>query len=132
MNAVDAALWAKLTGDATLMGLATGGVYHRVAPAGTSTPFVVFNLQDGESSYTQGRLATRDLVYLVKGIDEGLSGKVAGQIDERVNVLLTDVMLTVAGWTNIYLRRSSDVEYIEVADGVVYQHVGGLYDVMVT
>lgn len=132
MNAVDAAIHSKLTGDATLMALATGGVYHRLAPAGTSTPFVIFNLQTGDATYTQGRLATREMYYLIKGIDEGLSSKVAGQIDDRVIALLNDVMLTVSGYTMLHLRRSSDVEYVEVADGVSYQHVGGLYLVMVT
>jgi len=132
MNVVDAALYTRLSEDLPLMTLATGGVFHRLAPAGSATPYVVFQLQSGEATYTQGRLATRDMSYLVKAIDEGLSSKVAGQIDELIDALLTDESLTLAGWENIYLRRTSDVQYVEVADGVAYQHVGALYDIQVT
>jgi hypothetical protein len=38
----------------------------------------------------------------------------------------------LSGWTNIRLRRESDVEYVEVANGQQYHHIGGLYRVDIT
>lgn len=132
MNAVETALQAKLAGDATLVGLGVQGVFHRRAPQGQAEPVVVFNQQSAVDYYTHAGRAYRDLVYLVKAIDQSESAARAGQIADRLDALLTDQPLTVAGWTVIARpRRFIDVDYDEPAEGIIYQHLGGLFRVKV-
>ena len=71
----------------------------------------------------------RTLVYLVKVVDASPSGLRAAQAAERVDFLLTDKPLTLSGFTNLRLRRESDLEYIENDNGKTYQHYGALFRV---
>ena len=51
---------------------------------------------------------------------------------ERIDALLTDGTATISGWTVLRFRRESDVEYLEVANGQQYHHIGGLFRVDIT
>jgi hypothetical protein len=68
-----------------------------------------------------------DDVWLIKGIDKGTSADTVESIQARIAVLLNDAALSISGETLLYLRRQSDVEYPEVADGVQYHHAGAMY-----
>lgn len=133
MRAVDTALYSRLQNDlgtaGTLGTLGCTGVYRQIAPQGSVEPYVVFQQQAGTDSYTFTARDARSLVYLVKAVDRGPSGSRAAQLAERVESLLGDAPLTVTGWQNLRLRRESDVEYVEVDNGVIYQHYGALYRV---
>jgi hypothetical protein len=96
---------------------------------GSVEPYVVFQQQAGTDSYTFSARDGRSLLYLVKAVDVGSSGLRAAQMAERLDTLLTDKPLSVSGWTNIRLRRESDVEYVEVDAGKTYQHYGALFRV---
>ena len=50
-QAVDTALIAKLSGDATLMAAAPGGVYREVAPQGVAEPFIIVQQMTHEDQY---------------------------------------------------------------------------------
>jgi hypothetical protein len=129
MNAVETALYARLSTDATLLALVSGA-YRHVAPASASLPFVIFAKQSGNCEYTQGGVRTRDLVYVVKAVDDPQSNN-AGAADARIDALLTDHLLTLSGATNTYLRRAGDVDFVERVEGVIYRHCGGLYEIQV-
>ena len=138
MRAVDTALNSLLAAD--VAGTATGtlgqlgatGVYRAVASQGSVEPYIVFNQQTGTDSYTFSSRATRSLLYQVKAVGKGSSALTPAKMAERIDALLTDQPLTLTGWTNIRLRRESDVEYVEVANGQQYHHLGGLYRVDIT
>ena len=138
MRAVDTALNSLLAAD--VAGTATGtlgqlgatGVYRAVASQGSVEPYIVFNQQAGTDGYTFSSRDTRSLLYQVKAVGKGSSALVPAQMAERIDALLTDQPLTLTGWTNIRLRRESDVEYVEVANGQQYHHLGGLYRVDIT
>ena len=138
MRAVDTALYSLLAAD--VAGTATGtlgqlgatGVYRAVASQGSVEPYIVFNQQAGTDGYTFSSRDTRSLLYQVKAVGKGSSALVPAQMAERIDALLTDQPLTLTGWTNIRLRRESDVEYVEVANGQQYHHMGGLYRVDIT
>jgi hypothetical protein len=130
------ALYGKLAGDTTLNNLlgtpATGyskSIYYQVAPPGASYPLIVFNKQAGTPTYTfkDGHAAIDTEVWLVKGVDRSDSADKADAIAARLDALLTDGALTISGATQMYLRRQSDVEYLEDDDGTVYRHAGALY-----
>lgn len=138
MRAVDTALYSLLAAD--VAGTATGtlgqlgatGVYRAVASQGSVEPYIVFNQQTGTDSYTFSSRATRSLLYQVKAVGKGSSALTPAKMAERIDTLLTDHALSLTGWTNIRLRRESDVEYLEVANGQQYHHIGGLFRVDIT
>jgi hypothetical protein len=132
MRAVDTALYTRLAADLgtlTLGTLGCTGVYRFQAPQGSAEPYVIYQQQAGTDSYTFTARDGRSLVYLVKVVDKASSGLRAAQIAERVEALLHDQPLSLTGWSTLRLRRESDVEYVEVDNGVTYQHYGALYRV---
>jgi hypothetical protein len=133
MRAVDVALNSRLAADlgtaGTLGVLGCTGVYRFQAPQGSVEPYVVFQQQAGTDSYSFSARDGRSLVYLVKAVDVGPSGLRAAQMAERIDALLTDKPLSLTGWTQLRLRRESDVEYVEVDAGKTYQHYGALFRV---
>lgn len=131
MNPVREALYGLLTADLELTGLlsAPGAVHHRKAPATTGTPFVIFHRQAGRPAWTWRTRVDED-VWLVKAVARGGSASVAEQIDERVDVLLTDAALAISGRRLLAVRRDTAVEYGEADGAETYHHVGGLYRVV--
>lgn len=131
MNALDAAIFAKLTGDASLLAL-INGVYHRSAPANVVEPFLIFAEQSGvDSQVFGGRLATNRL-YLVKMVDKSASAQRAGTAYERADAVLENQPLTISGHVEVHrLHREQTVEYDEPGPaGETYQHVGGRYRIV--
>jgi hypothetical protein len=134
MNAVGAALWERLTGSPGLTGLLATptSVYQRRVPQRAAYPLVLFAKQSATDDNDTPHRA-RQLVYLVKGIvadADGASGATAGAIDDQIDAALHMQPLAVAGWTNVWLVRESDVDYEEdpaAAGGRRYWHAGGLY-----
>ena len=55
--AIDAAVIAKLATDATLAGLAPGGVFRDMAPQSVTTPFVIVSQMAHEDDYSIGSQA---------------------------------------------------------------------------
>lgn len=131
---VDAALSATLTGDATLMALATDGVYFDAAGQ-NATKFVIVSLIDEHDEPMFGRLAFEDALYLVKFVEKGSSGLNAKAGAARIQTLLHFGTLTIPGYSVTALRREARVRYTEI-DGVDasirWQHRGGHYRVTVS
>jgi len=108
--------------------------YRRLAPPNGTFPCVIYARQSGIPEFTQSELAGWTLVYQVKFVGRGYSnGALAHQADELLWGLLQDNPLSIEGddWRNVYLRRVSDVEYDELTEEGVYQHLGGLYQIEV-
>jgi hypothetical protein len=64
---------------------------------------------------------------MVKGVDRSDTADRADAIQSRLDTLLTDGALTISGASQMYLRRQSDIDYLEDDDGEVYRHAGSLY-----
>lgn len=106
-------------------------VYRQIAPPGANWPFVVLTKQPTNYDYTLRGTGVAQQTYLVRAVDQGLSADTAYDIDAACQTALQDQVLTLDGHSNIFLRRVGDVEYVEVAEGLIWQHVGGLYQVEV-
>lgn len=129
------AIYGKLAGDTTLnslLGTPPGGysknIFHNEAPAGAAFPLVVFHKQSGvpTEAFSDPSAFETD-VWLVKAVAKDTSADQAEAVAARVAVLLNDAALSISGSALMYLRRQSDVEYPEVTNGVIYQHVGSLF-----
>ena len=131
----------------------TWSIYHDQAPADAGFPLIIFSKSSGVPSETFGSYRNpsapsppgagpyapgvlENEVWLIKaiaragdmpGINQSASDR-AEQIADAIKTQLNDYTLSIAGNVpTLYLRRESDVEYAELADGVVYRHCGALY-----
>lgn len=127
-NAVETALYAKLTGTSALTNLlsANTAVFNQQATQAAALPFVIFQ-QMSETDLNESPHRSKALLYLVKGVS-GSGFKQAGDIDDAIDTALHRTTLTVSGWTNYLVRRESSVRYSEnlPGGGLVY-HAGGVY-----
>lgn len=132
MNAIETALYGRLSGDATLMGLVTS-VARDPAPEGSQLPYVVFNPTSDIDVYTMGSTrAMEPTTYAIKACTQGDSHKLANDVMDRVKVLLQDYLaLAVAGRTVIRCDREDRLEMTDVQDGVVHRYAIDRYRIEV-
>ena len=67
---------------------------------------------------------------MVKVIDRSPWPKTASDIDTQIDSVMQDASLSITGHSLITCRRESDFYLVEDQDGVVYQHIGGLYQII--
>jgi hypothetical protein len=125
---VDAALLSRLAADAPLVALMPDGIYFDQAKQG-ALQFVIVSLLDGayEGVYVAGR-AIYSALYLVKAVSKGMSNIAASQAAARLDALLEDQPLTVAGWNGMSCfcevrLRTTEVDIVD--PGIRWQHWGG-------
>jgi hypothetical protein len=133
-SVVRQALYTRLAGDGALTGLLATptSIFHRRAPRDAPTPFIVLDKQAGTPSYASGAIDINDELWLVKAVDRSSSATAAETIAARVDTVLRDAPITVTGRNLMWLRRDSDVDYLEEDQADAYQHVGGLYRLIVS
>lgn len=132
---IDAAVMAKLSGDATLMGLMPNGVFWGVAGTGATKFVIVSYAVDPEVAYSMPFPAWESLVYLVKATQSGTSGSDVKAAAKRIRELLHDATLTPTGYyPTMLLRYVQPVRYTEIDEqtDARWQHRGGHYHLMVT
>jgi len=131
-SAIDQALIDKLAADATLTALMPGGVYVDEGPAG-QTQFVIVSLADEIDEDTFGGTAFEDALYLVKAVElSTVTVKNIKAAAARIQVVLHDQVLTVAGYTPMAMHRESRIRLTEVdaVDSAIrWSHRGGRYRV---
>lgn len=127
MKALETALYARLSGDATLTSLAPGGVWRGMAPVGTTGVWIIFNQISSVDAYTLADRATTTHNYLIKAIAPGESATPAWDAANRIDTLLTDQSLTVDGVAAMSVRRERIMTMSEADGGEQYQHAGGYY-----
>lgn len=139
---IDAALVAKLqadTGAGGLMTLMPGGAWIDEAPPG-SVQHVIVSLVDETDGAMFGGRASEDGLYLVKAVEMS-NGPTAPAVKNikaaaaRIDALLEQGTLTVAGYSLMTMRRESRLRLTEVDEldaSIRWQHRGGRYQVMVS
>ena len=135
MQILTAATWiyGLLAADATLTALIGGAVapriYRGMAPEGCAFPCVVLFYMPGGSDL-RGVGTINIMVngnWVVKAIDRNLSAVNAGTIADRIHTLIHGK----SGGSVLMCVRDEPVSYTELVDGALYQHVGGVYRVIV-
>jgi hypothetical protein len=129
------ALYGRMAGDTTLDGMLAPppegwrhSIYHNQAPQTAKFPLVVFSKSSGNPTETFGEPSAYETdVWLIKAVDEAESGDVAEAVAERIKNLLNDAPLSISGASLMYLRRETDVEYVELVESQQYFHVGAQY-----
>jgi hypothetical protein len=137
MRDLDAAIYGLLSDDATLAGLAPGGIWRQVAPGDTPTPLVVFRTTDTQDSYAFSGLAYRRVTIEVVAVDRASSAEAAQAALSRADALLSDsdadLSSRMSAWAVRAIRRRSGGEghFID-AGGTVWQTASSTYGIMVT
>lgn len=116
MLALNTALYGKLSGDATLIALATGGVSSGTAPQDTEGPLLTFQNVSSVPEYSFGRLAKITCVYLLKAYADGLDWDAPQGIIERAITLLFDASWSVSGF-DVRSRGSNQFDSQEDVEG---------------
>ena len=130
-DAIDAALYTKLSGGTALTNLLGGtAIYQYLAPEGVDPPYVIYQRQSQVPINVLSGVAIEDAVYMVKGVTEGPSAVTAGSVASAIDTLLQDQSLTISGYTHLHLRRESSIDYVETDNGVRYSHRGATYRIM--
>lgn len=137
MKEMDEGYYAVLAADATLAGLAPGGVWRQLAPLDTPVPFVVFRQSaPDEDKYTMAGLAWRWVQYDAAVVDRSESADAALAALARVHTLLqeaeTALTAEMTGYTVKRTRatRQADDHFIDQG-GVPWQTVTRTYRSMV-
>ena len=126
---VDKAMYSTLT-VAGVLEVVPGGVHNMVAPQRSDPPFIVFQAMSKVDEHTfDGRFA--NMVYLVKAISKSAWPKEAMDVDTLINTTLEDAALSVTGYRLLLCRRESDFYFTEQSGGHDWQHIGGLYRILV-
>ena len=108
------ALIAKLGSDLELLALCPNGVYRDQAPPG-ATRFVIVSLLAGVDHGVFGRRAIEEGIYLVEArMLSTVPGANVKAAAARIDVLLEDQPLTVAGFTWMTLHREEPLGITEV------------------
>lgn len=85
----DEFLYSTLSGDATLMAAATGGVWNTQAQEGTVYPLIVFQFMSGIDYAAVGALRVwTNMIYMVKAIAEADNFDALNAIVARIDALL--------------------------------------------
>lgn len=130
---LDALIVSKLEAAADVTAIATGGVFHRLAPEGTVPPYVVFFQQSEIPAYTLGKRSSTVYMVVVKAVVEGYDQVPAQTLDAAIDAALTDQLdgIQLDAGVLASCRRANGIDYVEQDDGRYLQHRGGSYRVMV-
>ena len=126
---LDTAVYAVLNVEA-VVNEATGGVFNGLAPQGTAPAYVVFSAMSKNDDYWSYTGRGAEAVYMIKAISRSAWPKEAGDIDTQVDSVMQDASLSITGFSLLACRREEDIYLVENQDGVIYQHVGGLYRII--
>lgn len=128
--AIEAALYAKLVGQASLI-TALGGtaIFNKLGPQPAPSKFCVYQ-QQGGGDVNESPTRMREPLYTVKAI--ATTQAAAFAIDAEIDTALHNKQLTVTGWTNILCQRETDINFPEIdSGGVTRYHAGGIYRIII-
>lgn len=130
MNALNTAIYSKLSGGTALTALVSLRLYHMQAPLDAAYPYVVWNTQGGGDENVSPH-RTKNLVLNVRAYSD-VTAAAAGSVDAQIDALLHNQSLSVTGWSSIWLAREQDIETVEnPPDNVAVYMQGGLYRVVI-
>lgn len=131
---IDAALVTLLSNDAQLKSIMPDGVYFDEAPPNLRNFVIVSLFAEDDRQAFDGRIVD-DALYVVKAVSFGTSGSAVKAAAFRIDQLLENQTLVVAGFGCAAMFRESRIRYPEVDDldpNIRWQHRGGHYRVQMT
>ncbi len=130
--AVDSAIIGALYNDATLKGLLPDGVYFGIAPQSKTKCAVVMLPTHVDTDIFQGT-GFEESTYMVKALVRDNSVTTANQAAARIDTIM-QTLAAPTGYVLTVSKRTERIAYTEPDPNnpdQMWQHRGGLYDVMV-
>lgn len=126
---VDATIYSKLTGDATLVAALPGGVWSTRPPVDNPFPYLRFTLRPSpDERWTLGGSRILRFRYQVDVADKGDSTDAANSALARADTLLSDASFSPSSGAILSCRREGFTgNRPEEVSGVRYQMVGATY-----
>jgi len=131
---IEGALIQKLGSDATLLAICVNGVYPDVADEGMDR-FVIVSLIDESDEQMFGERAFEDALFLVEARVRSNTNANIKAAAARIDVLLGDQPLTVAGYSTMTVHRESRIRMTEIDDAdrsIRWYRRGGNYRVVMS
>ncbi len=134
-NPIDKGIYDALIASTTLTALTNGGtanpsVFQWLAPEGQDAPYVVYFPQSPSvPNRTMGGTVYENALYTVKAVTKGPSSASAGTIAAAIENALVPGNITYTGYTHVRCEVEQRVDFIEVSDGVRWNHRGGVFRV---
>lgn len=140
MSALRDAIVLHLQADSNVTALATGGIFPGLPAKAVDYPFVTVTTQSAPkperafrgNGTVASEIVFEDAAYLVKAIDQNTSAKTVGDINAAIRTSLDGSAITMTGYELVNLIFTGEVQYDEMANGVTYQHEGGIYQIWAT
>lgn len=129
----DTWLYGVLSADATLTSLVGSRIYRGMAPLEATYPCLVFFYQPGGRDvrgYGKVNIMV-DGTWVVKAIDRDNSAASAATIADAIYTAIHGQSGTVTGGAVLACVRNEPIGYVELLDGALYQHVGGVYQIII-
>ena len=122
-------LYSTLSGDSTLLGYAPGGVWRYIAPTGTATPYIILQPQSPNDKITMNAIRIfSDDAFQVKAVAPETQFQAMINASNRIDTLINNKpVTTITGGTLLACFRERELEYNEIVNGALWQHMGGLY-----
>lgn len=127
---VQSAVYQRLHGDASLLSLATGGVYDAV-PQGNPMPYVVIGEKSEvpDNTLTEIGKETTTTIHIWSNAE---GDRQALQILERIDTLLDNQSLTVNGWDAWRVENEFSETLRETDQNRTIRHVVARYRITLT
>lgn len=126
---IDLALLAKVSSDAALKALMPDGVWWDISPSG-KTRIVIIKLMHHETVDQFNGCAFESPLYLIKAVEYATSPANVINAAKRIDALLNNQPLTVAGYGVSAVQYQEYVHYAEPDSAnpdARWQHCGAMY-----
>jgi hypothetical protein len=131
LSAIESALLDSLGNDTVLAGMVGDRIYSEIAPQGVACPYLVFTHRTGRDTkaVNKKRLLTQ-ANYVIKVVSSGQTYSGITEIAERMDTILEQARPVVDGQRVIFTREQP-IGYAETSNGMLFRHLGGLYQVTI-
>ena len=132
LSALKTTIKSTLTDDETLAALNEGGVFDKLAPDGTSTPYITYRIVEWQDDYTMGAQILTGYRVDISCWTEDLDGSDVTAMADRIHALLTDGTFTVSGKTTMRIRRVGGTDNIEQMSSTIFQNITSSFQIELT
>ncbi|MGH9161495.1 MAG: tail completion protein gp17 [Vicinamibacteraceae bacterium] len=129
---IDTAIVTHLSADATIVSLATGGVWLETAPGHVASPFVIVSRRFSEDENVVGLgESTETVEYLVKAVDQSTSVTTVNLLAKAIRTRMKTTFEATGYDILAVIRTGTAGPFAELVDDqITWQHRGQLYEVV--
>lgn len=129
MTEIDDAVVNRLKNDATLQGLAPGGVWIDIADPAATRPYVIVSVGEGPDVAQFRGSAFEKRFYAVTAEDFSESATAVKSAAKRISALLHDATFSITGYTLLKCHRDRYIRHARDDGDRRWQVAGAVFEV---